>query len=201
MNNWQEWICGTCPTNPLSALRLLLPSITSTNATVMWQSVSGVNYFFVALYCKAGGFPLRLVRDDAHYKTCFIGISFYEALDRSRLRTSLAEVFDERGHGLVVQGGQVEFDKNDRQPHMDEEGAHALLKNAMMSQNPIETENRGGGKAEVDCIEPGGSRHQDEPEWLGSIGAAAGIPQTESKTLPGRRESFVVFLQAASHCR
>ena len=45
MNNWQEWICGTDPTNPLSVLRLLSPSITSTNATVRWQSVAGVSYF------------------------------------------------------------------------------------------------------------------------------------------------------------
>ncbi len=45
LNNWQEWICGTCPTNALSVLRLLSPSITSTNATVSWQSVAGVNYF------------------------------------------------------------------------------------------------------------------------------------------------------------
>jgi hypothetical protein len=44
MNNWQEWVCGTDPTNPLSVLRLLSPSITSTNATVTWQSVAGVNY-------------------------------------------------------------------------------------------------------------------------------------------------------------
>jgi hypothetical protein len=44
MNNWQEWRCGTCPTNPLSALRLLSPSITSTKATLTWQSVAGVNY-------------------------------------------------------------------------------------------------------------------------------------------------------------
>src|ERR1039458_9269427 len=45
MNNWQEWVCGTNPTNRLSVLRLLSPSITSTNATVTWQSVAGVNYF------------------------------------------------------------------------------------------------------------------------------------------------------------
>jgi hypothetical protein len=45
MNDWQEWICGTDPTNPLSALRLLSPSITSTNAMVTWQSGAGVNYF------------------------------------------------------------------------------------------------------------------------------------------------------------
>ena len=45
LNNWQEWICGTCPTNALSALRLLSARPTSTNVTVSWQSVAGVNYF------------------------------------------------------------------------------------------------------------------------------------------------------------
>jgi len=41
---WQEWVCGTNPTNALSALRMLSATHTSTNATVMWQSVAGVNY-------------------------------------------------------------------------------------------------------------------------------------------------------------
>jgi hypothetical protein len=45
MNNWQEWVCDTNPTNRLSALRLLSPSITSTDVTVTWQSVAGVIYF------------------------------------------------------------------------------------------------------------------------------------------------------------
>ncbi len=44
-DNWQEWVCGTNPTNALSVLRLLSPSTTSTNATVTWQSVAGVSYF------------------------------------------------------------------------------------------------------------------------------------------------------------
>jgi hypothetical protein len=45
MNNWQEWVCGTCPTNEVSALRLLSASPTGTNVTVSWQSVPGVTYF------------------------------------------------------------------------------------------------------------------------------------------------------------
>jgi hypothetical protein len=44
MNNWQEWRCGTDPTNALSALRLLAPSAAGTNVTVTWQSVAGVSY-------------------------------------------------------------------------------------------------------------------------------------------------------------
>jgi hypothetical protein len=45
MNNWQEWIAGTDPTSPFSALRLLSPSVTSSNVTLSWQSAAGVNYF------------------------------------------------------------------------------------------------------------------------------------------------------------
>jgi hypothetical protein len=44
MNNWQEWICGTCPTNAQSVLRMVSALPTSTNAAVTWQSVAVVNY-------------------------------------------------------------------------------------------------------------------------------------------------------------
>ncbi len=44
MNNWQEWICGTCPTNRLSTLRLLSASPTGTSVTVAWESVAAVKY-------------------------------------------------------------------------------------------------------------------------------------------------------------
>jgi hypothetical protein len=45
MNNWQEWVCGTNPTNALSCLRLVSAVPTSTNVTVTWQSVAAINYF------------------------------------------------------------------------------------------------------------------------------------------------------------
>lgn len=44
LNTWQEWRCQTCPTNALSALRLLLASPTGANVVVTWQSVAGVGY-------------------------------------------------------------------------------------------------------------------------------------------------------------
>jgi hypothetical protein len=58
MNNWQEWVCGTNPTNRLSVLRLLSPSITGTKLTVTWQSVAGVNYFLVRSTNPAAPFTL-----------------------------------------------------------------------------------------------------------------------------------------------
>jgi hypothetical protein len=45
MNNWQEWRCGTNPTNALSALRMISALPTGTIVTISWQSVVGVSYF------------------------------------------------------------------------------------------------------------------------------------------------------------
>lgn len=93
-------------------------------ATCAWN-------FFIALYYKSGGYPWRLVRNPADLKTCFIGISFYESLDGSRLNTSVAQVFDERGHGLLVQGGVVQRDALDRQPRMDDKSAYSLVRESL----------------------------------------------------------------------
>ena len=84
-----------------------------------------------ALYYKAGGIPWRLLRDAAELTTCFVGISFYRTLDKSRLLTSVAQVFNERGEGVIVKGGQAQLDKNDKTPHLSEADAHALLKKAI----------------------------------------------------------------------
>jgi len=44
LNTWQEWRCQTCPTNALSALRLLAAARTGSDVTVSWQSAAGVSY-------------------------------------------------------------------------------------------------------------------------------------------------------------
>ena len=44
LNNWQEYRCGTDPTNALSVLRLLGPSPLGSNVSVSWQSVAGITY-------------------------------------------------------------------------------------------------------------------------------------------------------------
>lgn len=87
--------------------------------------------FLTALYYKAGGFPWRMIRKESDPDTCFVGISFYRSLDQKKLRTSMAEVFNERGYGVVVRGGNVKISKDDRQPHLGKTAAYALLKEAL----------------------------------------------------------------------
>lgn len=45
LNNWQEWICGTNPTNALSVLKVLTPSNSLSGLRISWQSVTGKTYY------------------------------------------------------------------------------------------------------------------------------------------------------------
>ena len=57
-----------------------------------------------AMFYKAGKAPWRLPRADDAYATSYIGIGFYRDLDGHRLWTSTAQMFDERGKGLILRG-------------------------------------------------------------------------------------------------
>jgi len=86
-----------------------------------------------ALYYKSGGVLWRMVRDPSDLTACFVGVSFYRSLDRDRLLTSVAQVFNERGEGMIVRGGHATLDKTDRIPHLSEEDATSLLAHAVQA--------------------------------------------------------------------
>lgn len=88
--------------------------------------------FCTAVYYKAGGVPWKAtIRDDDNL-TCVVGISFYRSLDKKTLQTSLAQIFDEQGKGVILRGSPVQIDKKgDRQPHLTEEQSHELLLKAI----------------------------------------------------------------------
>ena len=87
----------------------------------------------VALYYKAGGTPWRVARDEAAYATCFVGVSFYRSVDQQRVLISVAQVFNERGDGVIVRGGQAKIDKDDRRPRLEEKDATDLLRRALQT--------------------------------------------------------------------
>jgi hypothetical protein len=87
--------------------------------------------FHTALFYKAGGVPWRLVRHSSELPTCFVGTSFFMSAEGDRLLTSVAQVFNERGEGLIVQGGNARIDRNDRTPHLSAEDAQKLLTNGL----------------------------------------------------------------------
>jgi hypothetical protein len=80
-----------------------------------------------ALYYKAGGTPWRLPRQSSDLATCFIGVSFFRTTDSSELHTAVAQVFNERGDGVVVRGAAAAISKADRQPHLSSADSAQLL--------------------------------------------------------------------------
>ena len=80
-----------------------------------------------ALYYKAGGIPWRVHHQPGNLTSLFVGVSFFHSTDRNEVHTSVAQVFDERGGGVVVRGGPAARKKEDRQPHLRQSDAEELL--------------------------------------------------------------------------
>lgn len=89
-------------------------------ATIAWN-------FFTALYYKASGTPWALVRRDSAETTCYAGISFFKSRDKRSTQTSIAQIFNELGKGVILRGEEITLKKYDRTPHLDEQQAFNLL--------------------------------------------------------------------------
>jgi len=95
------------------------------DATKAWN-------FCTALYYKGNRtVPWRLVEERYKPRSCYVGIGFYKSRDGETISTSLAQVFDEFGHGVILRGTPVALDKDDKRPYMSEEQAYDLLNNAL----------------------------------------------------------------------
>jgi hypothetical protein len=88
--------------------------------------------FCTALYYKGNQtVPWKLKSNINKPSVCYVGIGFYRSRDRKVLNTSLAQIFDELGNGVILRGTPVEQSKDDRQPHLKSDQANSLLYSAL----------------------------------------------------------------------
>ena len=104
---------------------------TSRNKRQLQDEATRAWNLYTALYYKAGGTPWRLAQTPSELSACYVGVSFYKTLDETRLLTSTAQVFNERGEGIILRGGTAQISKEDKQIHLSAEDAYNLLKNAL----------------------------------------------------------------------
>ncbi|MGB8214327.1 MAG: hypothetical protein WCE68_12285 [Anaerolineales bacterium] len=98
------------------------------DATKAWN-------FTTALYYKANQtVPWKLVSKPNRPSVCFVGIGFFRSRDKKMLHTSLAQIFDELGNGVILRGTPVVL-KKDRVPHLDANQAYELLQRALEEYN------------------------------------------------------------------
>lgn len=88
--------------------------------------------FCTALYYKSGPtIPWKLAQDASKPSSCAVGIAFYRSRDYQTLNTSLAQIFDELGNGLILRGTPVDINKDDRVPRLSSQQSYDLLTTAL----------------------------------------------------------------------
>lgn len=93
---------------------------TQAKATRAWNLLN-------SLFYKAGKVPWRLLPDEAEFRTSFLGIGFYRDLDGQQLWTSTAQMFDERGKGLILRGARAHTETKGRHPYLTATDADDLV--------------------------------------------------------------------------
>ena len=86
---------------------------------------------FTGMYFKVGGLPWGPI--GLKPATCFVGISFFRPLgEKSFMRASIAQAFNEHGDGLVLRGQEFPWDDElEKSPHMPAHLAEQLVKEVL----------------------------------------------------------------------
>lgn len=115
-------------------LQLMREMSLESNAKTQQDDATKAWNFCTAMYYKANPatVPWKLIANINRPSICFVGIGFYRSRDGRVLNTSLAQIFDELGNGVILRGTPVDLSKDDRQPHLTREQAYILLKRALV---------------------------------------------------------------------
>lgn len=112
-------------------IQIILSQSLESNARGRQDDATKAWNFSTALYYKANQtVPWKLVSNLNRPSVCYVGIGFYRSRDKKRLHTSLAQIFDELGNGVILRGTPILL-KDDRVPHLNDEQAYELLKMAI----------------------------------------------------------------------
>ena len=105
------------------------------NATGRQDDATKAWNFATALYYKANQtVSWKLVTNQNRPSVCYVGIGFYRSRDKKVLHTSLAQIFDELGNGVILRGTPIGL-RDDRTPHLSANQAYDLLQLALDEYN------------------------------------------------------------------
>lgn len=141
--NFRDVLKALCITAKVP-IQVIRPRSWAGGASVEDEATRAWN-LLTAIYYKCGGKPWRLARQRNRRTRCYIGISFTRADEGDQLHTSVAQVFNELGDGVIVRGALARRSERDRQPHLTEADASELLSAALCRYR----EHHGNPPAEV----------------------------------------------------
>ena len=115
---------------PLQLVRQI--SLTDKKSAGQQDSATKAWNFCTALYYKSGStIPWKLQQITSCATSCAVGIAFYRSRDKQILNTSLAQIFDELGNGLILRGTPVDIGKDDRVPRLTSQQSYELITAAL----------------------------------------------------------------------
>lgn len=130
--DFHDYLKALCVQQKL-AFQLIWPRTYLPNAKGVQDLPTRCWNLFGALFYKAGGVPWKLHKPPGTLNTCYVGISFARRPDSLVTHSSLTQVFNDRGEGTILRGGQATRSEEDWEYHLSEGSATLLVAEAIKS--------------------------------------------------------------------